>query len=221
MSLDLFVSMILGGETFALIFMLMLSCAIIYRQQLGSAANLAIASSVVFLLGSYISPLAQLFLFRDHRGLFMMVLASAQIIHLVAWGLLIVGYFAGRNSSIQVKRPVNVAAYLFSFKGTISAREFRGIAIPVIITYLILTICVSIASADILDVSGGFAGVIPYFLLSNYLMLTAYCKRFRDAGNSAWGVLLWFIPLVNFISLVYLFTAKSHQSLNVPVSESE
>lgn len=100
----------------------------------------------------------------------------------------------------------------FSFKGTAKRQEYWAV--------VLILIAISVVGGAVLQglmftgVTGlylGTIGIIALLIAGLWVQLATGARRCRDAGISAWWVLLYLIPYVNFIFMIVIGCLKTNQ----------
>lgn len=94
--------------------------------------------------------------------------------------------------------------------GNLSRSEFFRYFIELILINLFIAILIIQTGFDVWIQSIGLASIVglTWLAINLFSFYTAQIRRFHDLDKSGWYILLSFIPLVNFLVLIYLLTKK-------------
>jgi len=94
--------------------------------------------------------------------------------------------------------------------------EFEGRASRAEYWWFVLAYFIAVIIAGVIDgmlgTQGIVGGVLGLALLIPSVALAV--RRFHDIGKSGWWVLIFLIPIVGFIALLYFFTKKGQPGSN-------
>lgn len=99
------------------------------------------------------------------------------------------------------------------FLGRLNRKQFLVRLILSIFVFLAFIVLLSLASKAYASVRDSYmVGFLSLFFAAYIYQVSIYVKRLRDSGGSLFLIILTFIPLVNFLSLLYLLFAPSKES---------
>ncbi len=99
------------------------------------------------------------------------------------------------------------------WSGRFSRREFAILWVGVMLVDFLIMVFIILSGFDLWLESVDLAGIagILWFITSAIILYSAAIRRFHDLNESGWNVLLLIIPIISFLTFIYLLVKKGKE----------
>lgn len=133
--------------------------------------------------------------------------------------------FCGAQIPSKEKAQKSIVSHIKNlFSGRIGRKNwffgFMGIMVVFLATsgiiFLISKLLATILPDSVSIITGWTGGllILALFAINFILLISMHTRRFHDIGKSAWWLLLFLMPLVNLLALLYLLIKKGQTASN-------
>ena len=216
------IAQIIGSPLYTLVILLGISISLLHLRSHGTAAKLSLIAFGLMLVQKIAYPISYQMLnasrvkndwdYEKFGSMLQIYGTFTSLFSTIGIALLLFAIFRRppAETAAASTQQLPLSSLLFSFRGTISRIQLLALFIPIFLVGLPSSFLIEFNTVTKIM----FA--LPFILMTNYILWSAYIRRFRDLGHSPWLCLILLVPFVNLIALGYLLIWPSK-----PAQQSE